>query len=304
MNRVVTGALHTALGLACCMAGCGEDSVAEMPTGMSPGADLGDSMDPSTAGPEDPAQGEGPGTADPNEPGSPDTPPPDTEDPGTDEPPDMADAGEPAVPSACDSWLVRYEFTGGAYRVDAMNDLGDATYPLEQPHADRDKVGPGFITLRFSGDDVGPTDGSVQVVSYELVQGFTAVVADTDLVTSAGLANDLNTAGECGVADGELVGTALAWTAIAGSAPPAHLREVRTVGAVTCDGALCSFVPDGTLGDRDTTTTQGLGDFQFSDDLSGFTAAEFLVGSDPAGDTYLSFEGSEQSRECVQRPAC
>ena len=282
------------LALLMCAAACGDHSPNStgLPSTVGMPGSVGDDGQGMTGSDTGGEMGTGGGTA-PGSTGG-------DSDAGSGSTPGEMGGGNPSA--ACDSWLITYDLDGSTYRIDANMDAGDNTFMVEPDYAAGDKVGPGTFVLRFSGDATAPGEGAVQVVSYEMTTNFSILISNTALDTTAGTANEQNSVGACGVANGQLAGSEVTWTTLDGVSPEAHMQEVRTAGEISCDAVFgCDFVPVGT---RDDTGTQALPTFTMNADLSGFTTSEFMAGMDTDGSTHITYVGTETSRVCEVRPSC
>ncbi len=200
--------------------------------------------------------------------------------------------GAGAQAPTCSSWNVDYVLAESLRLSDTPMGKGDGVY----------SVGPGHVTLRF--DDVdGQPGGHVEMVSYDMQEHFT--IESRALFWSAKVVTDTRTQGTpgaCGVAEGAMTGTTLAWTS--------PLRGYRTDGTITCEGTLCGKFgapPPGSselhIGPRPVAFSP----FQFARDLHTFTMAETYVAKTemPKQTAHVALAGREARRACIQAPvAC
>ena len=133
----------------------------------------------------------------------------------------LASTGVRAQPAPCGAWEVEYTLSEKLRLSDTPMGQGNGAYD----------VGPGRVVLRFE-DQGGQPGGRVEMASYDVRQHF-RIDAKTAF-WSTHVSTDAHTRGTpdaCGVAEGVLRGSTLAW-----SSP---VRGYRSDGTVTCDGSLC-----------------------------------------------------------------
>lgn len=161
-------------------------------------------------------------------------------------------------------------------------------------------VGPGTLTLEFSGEGANPEDGVATLLGFTLAvdvtQDIAGTIVHTDIVVDS--LDGIDPAH--GELAGSLTGSSLVWGA---AAPVWH-----TSGEVTCTGGLCGFVPSG---DQEGTRFAEvvIGNFTFTDlgvsGSSSFAAAGTPVATTGAGDpanVSVYFNGVETSRVFIPIP--
>lgn len=205
---------------------------------------------------------------------------------------DSTGGGEPGD---CQVWEITYDLTDSEFEIaDTQLGAGDQVNVVAEPHDEDEHVGPGKFVLRFQ-DVGGQPGGQALMHTYEMslhfVVGGTVTVA-TDLETQAGPV-------DCGITSGSLAGTTVAWT-------PSAIVDLHRQGQILCSGSLCGLggLPDGRPQVIDETEDQPISDFEFSDDLSGFTMAQTVIQQDNSSTTTWMYVGTEVSRELVAAPAC
>jgi len=197
--------------------------------------------------------------------------------------------------AGCQVWAITYDLTGSEFEIsNTPLGAGDQVNTLMEPYDQDDHVGPGQFELHFEDVDGAP-GGLATMVSYTMNVNF--VVDGATTVTT----NIMGAAGpeECGVTQGLLNGTTIAW------APP-QIVDYTTEGTVLCEGGLCGAggLPNGKAVDMGGTTNQPINNFEFEDDLSGFTMEEIVTDMDSNSTQSWMYVGSEVSRELVDAPAC
>ncbi len=195
----------------------------------------------------------------------------------------------------CQVWQITYDLAGSEFEIsNTPFGAGDQVNTLQEPYDADTNIGPGTFVLQFEDVDGAP-GGLGTMVSYAMSLHF--VVGGTVTVTT-----DIEgTAGPeaCGVTQGLLAGTTVAW------APPL-ITDYTTEGQVLCQGPLCSAggLPNGTPVVQDDVVDQPINDFVFEADLSAFTMAEVVTGQDGNSTNSWTYVGTQTNRELVDAPAC
>jgi hypothetical protein len=171
------------------------------------------------------------------------------------------------------------------------------TITLQEPYGADLNMGPGSVTLRFA-DNGGVADGSAFLTDYDLTQDFVTGINLASVHTD--LQNDA--VDSCGVATGDLAGTALTWA-------PMSMADHCQNGQISCTGLLC-----GSFGapaeDTPEVITDDCGDhpletFNFSPDLSSFTMEAVVLSQDENATAALNYVGTLVSSDLdPNTPAC
>jgi len=192
-------------------------------------------------------------------------------------------------------WAITYDLTGSEFELSGTPlGAGDQVNTVMEPYDQDDHIGPGEFLLYFEDVDGAP-GGLSTMVSYTMVVNFVvdgATTVTTDISGQAGPE-------ECGVTQGLLNGNTIAW------APP-QIVDYTTMGTVLCEGALCGAggLPNGDPVSMDGTSNQPLNNFEFADDVSGFTMATIVTDMDATSTQSWTYIGTEVGRELIAAPAC
>ncbi len=195
----------------------------------------------------------------------------------------------------CQVWQITYDLTGSEFEIsNTPFGAGDQVNTVQEPYDADTNIGPGSFVLQFEDVDGSPA-GLGTMVEYQMSLHFVVdgtVTVATDIEGIAGPE-------ECGITQGLLSGTTVAW------APPL-IADYATMGQVLCEGALCSAggLPNGDPVVMDDVVDQPINDFVFEDDLSAFTMATVITGMDANSTNTWTYVGTESGRELVDAPAC
>lgn len=282
--------LSLVLSLAASAIGCGDDGGAGDTEGGTDASSTGTGVSTNPAGSSSSTTG-------PTLPGSSSTTDPSTTAADSSSTSGPADSGETTETStgACQVWEITYDLAGSEFEIsETPFGAGDQTNVLQEPYDAGGNIGPGSFVLQFEDVDGAP-GGLATMNSYQMVLGFVVggtVMVTTDIEGQAGPA-------ECGITQGLLNAGTVAW------APP-QIVDYVTTGTVLCEGALCSAggLPNGKAVDQGGTSNQPITDFVFEDDLSGFTMAEIVVGTENSSVNSWLYVGTETGREMVDAPDC
>jgi hypothetical protein len=198
-------------------------------------------------------------------------------------------------PGDCQVWQITYDLTDSEFEIaDTPLGAGNQVNVVAEPHDEDDHVGPGQFVLRFQDVD-GQPGGNASMLSYAMSLNFVVrgtVTVATDLETEAGPV-------ECGITSGTLGGTTVSWL-------PSTIADVHRQGQILCTGNLCGLggLPNGRPEIVDETEDQPISDFEFAEDLSGFTMAKTVIQADDSSTTTWMYVGTEVSRELIDAPAC
>ncbi len=188
--------------------------------------------------------------------------------------------------TACEAWDVTYDLDGSRFDIRDM--------PVVNPNFQNNDIGPGTLTLRFPNDGGEPGAGTTLMTSYDMRMDFVVDSGFTKVTTSLH-----NVAGpaDCGVAEGPF-DTKLSWNG------PRGIRDVHSVGTITCEGGACGLAGLPPREDVDDTDDQVLNAFGFTNGVSNFTMPEIENPGDDQARTFLILVGTETGRELKEVPDC
>ena len=188
--------------------------------------------------------------------------------------------------SDCQAWDVTYDLDGSRFDIRDM--------PVVNPNFQNNDIGPGTLTLRFRDDGGEPASGKAHMTAYDMRMDFVVDSGFTKVTTNL---HNVSGPAECGIAEGPFNGK-LNWSG------PRGIRDVRSVGVITCDGAACGIAGLPAREDVDNTDDQPLNAFDFTNGVSNFTMPEIENPGDDQARTFLILAGTETGRELKTAPAC
>ena len=179
-------------------------------------------------------------------------------------------------------WLVTYDLRGSQFEIRDVPLVGSQTTEISEGH----------LVIKFGDDNGSLAAGEAAITEYRAELDFDVSGVVTDVTTESG-------PDECGKAKGDMGDGRITWSTF--------LEDYRSHGTVTCNGGaiVCGAaqLPQGEPVEQDLTHDQELNTFTF-DSQGNFDMDWVQVPSDEVGTTWIRYQGSEVSRECVAAPSC